>query len=431
MFLSFGEEGGRTAILEGTNDVVRGHCVPSLVAGERCIQILNCELIAQTAGVESSFAHKEAVLEGSGCSLRLRVDLEANRAELHLGDGVMAVAELRRCGETQDVAGSNFAGNALKLDGWKVMTLVDNELAIVGYEIRDGALAHEALEHGEGVGRASPSRAAIAAQRGQPSCPGRWGLAAGHGAQPSAPGAPPRASLRPRTRPRVDQDVLAQPRCRSRASPVSQSPTHSRRGPPSCDPRRSRPCRGTRLTGRPQKAFGTFPSNLTRTGLSRSLTGTNSTRRHALPHRKALPRPPPCIGRSWTNWGSPCTANQSTPARMTEGTRSKGRSSRRSTRRTPGRTGSTQPWLGHDPAPWVEPREGTFFVWPDGSLDQNVSKKGHPIVFTADELREALRNVGRDFAEFSTRLDGWLRSMSVPTDRIVAQFHRAFVAERS
>ena len=116
---------------------------------------------------------------------------------------------------------------------------------------------------------------------------------------------------------------------------------------------------------------------------------------------------------------------------MTEGTHSKGRSSRRSTRRTPGRTGSTQPWLGHDPAPWVEPREGTFFVWPDGSLDQNVSKKGHPIVFTADELREALRNVGRDFAEFSTRLDGWLRSMSVPTDRIVAQFHRAFVAERS
>lgn len=78
----------------------------------------------------------------------LRVYLEAHRAELHLGDRLVPIPTLRRCGQADDIASFHFTEDALELDSGEVMTLVDDDLAIARDEISHRFPPNEALDHG-------------------------------------------------------------------------------------------------------------------------------------------------------------------------------------------------------------------------------------------------------------------------------------------
>ena len=138
VILALGEEYRRAPFLERAHDVVQDHCVPRLVARQRGVEILDGDPVAERVRTEAGLADDEAVLEGARGALRLHVDLEAHRAELHLRDRVMAVAALRcRC-QPDDVARLDLAQDALELDRRQVMALVHDDLSVVSDEIRDG-----------------------------------------------------------------------------------------------------------------------------------------------------------------------------------------------------------------------------------------------------------------------------------------------------
>jgi hypothetical protein len=65
------------------------------------------------------------------------------------------------------------------------------------------------------------------------------------------------------------------------------------------------------------------------------------------------------------------------------------------------------PWLGHDPAPWVEKRGDEYLVWPDGGLDPVPMERLRPVCFSARELDEALTGVENDLKAFAERLRTW------------------------
>ncbi len=88
----------------------------------------------------------------------------------------------------------------------------------------------------------------------------------------------------------------------------------------------------------------------------------------------------------------------------------------------------TQPWLGHDPSPWVEAKGEQFLVWPDGGMGEAPTEGMHPVLFTNCELHRALDEVERDLAAFVDRLRTWCRTRSPEAaDQLAARFQQAFI----
>lgn len=69
------------------------------------------------------------------------------------------------------------------------------------------------------------------------------------------------------------------------------------------------------------------------------------------------------------------------------------------------------PWLGHDPDPWVEAKEGGFVVWPGADFGATFGPSGEMdgrgVAFSRDELHEALDQVQSSLAGFVPRLVSW------------------------
>jgi len=78
---ALGEQERRPAFFERTNHVVENHSVPRLVVREQRVQLLDLGL--RVGRPESGLTCDQPVLERTSGGLRLRVDREAHRAELH------------------------------------------------------------------------------------------------------------------------------------------------------------------------------------------------------------------------------------------------------------------------------------------------------------------------------------------------------------
>ena len=86
--------------------------------------------------------------------------------------------------------------------------------------------------------------------------------------------------------------------------------------------------------------------------------------------------------------------------------------------------GGGSPWLGHDPAPWVEKLKGSFVVHSDGGLGEDggpVTGVVTQISFSRSELEAAVELVQTDLAGFLMRLEDWARGHK-------PDFTRAFVS---
>jgi hypothetical protein len=84
-----------------------------------------------------------------------------------------------------------------------------------------------------------------------------------------------------------------------------------------------------------------------------------------------------------------------------------------------------QPWLGHDPSPWVEKRGEEFLVWPDGGLGAAKSVDLQPVRFSSRELAASLGDVERDLNEFVGRLREWTAARGPDYAEALAKRFRA------
>lgn len=87
------------------------------------------------------------------------------------------------------------------------------------------------------------------------------------------------------------------------------------------------------------------------------------------------------------------------------------------------------PWMGHNPAPFVEIREDRVNIWADGGLGGN-SAGGSPIAFSALEFETAVRQAAKDLSEFEEALRKWLRVHAPRHEHGVAgKFRERFIHE--
>lgn len=88
----------------------------------------------------------------------------------------------------------------------------------------------------------------------------------------------------------------------------------------------------------------------------------------------------------------------------------------------------TQPWLGHDPSPWVEVSGSTFVVWSNGGLGEGVAD-AVAVKFSTEELQAAITSVERDLQAFRDPLRAWANSRDpMCSNRLVQVFESTFLA---
>ena len=96
--------------------------------------------------LKSCLAQADLVAERPRRGLRFRVHPVTDRPTLHEDDRVMAILAGYRGRQSQDVARLGSARDELEADGREMMTLVDNQVAVIGNKVADLAVANEALD---------------------------------------------------------------------------------------------------------------------------------------------------------------------------------------------------------------------------------------------------------------------------------------------
>ncbi len=89
--------------------------------------------------------------------------------------------------------------------------------------------------------------------------------------------------------------------------------------------------------------------------------------------------------------------------------------------------GSGSPFLGHDPAPYVEATPTGFIVWADGGLGEVRAEQTAQIHFSPQRLAAALAEVHADLRGFLRVLRAWCdRAVPAHAEGIVAAFAESF-----
>ena len=87
-----------------------------------------------------------------------------------------------------------------------------------------------------------------------------------------------------------------------------------------------------------------------------------------------------------------------------------------------------QPWLGHDPSPWVEVQDDNFLVWPNGGMGEEIEASVKAARFTRTQLKIALASVQQDIRDFLLPLRRWaLHYCPEDAETLVACFAKAFI----
>lgn len=68
----------------------------------------------------------------------------------------------------------------------------------------------------------------------------------------------------------------------------------------------------------------------------------------------------------------------------------------------------TSPWMGHDPAPWIEFDQEARLVRQDGGLDRDRPQDPVDLRTTRTALDRALADAERDLRDFLDRARGWM-----------------------
>ena len=87
------------------------------------------------------------------------------------------------------------------------------------------------------------------------------------------------------------------------------------------------------------------------------------------------------------------------------------------------------PWLGHNPAPWVEQVDDDFVIWADGGLGRFQSGSTRFLRLSRDQLERGITSVDAALEGFAESLDATLaRWNSGEASAIATAFREVFLA---
>jgi hypothetical protein len=124
MIPSFRQDDWAASFVERGDDVVENESIACIVDGERPVDVLDPTIGRGIPNLKSCLPYDKPMLERSTSRMTPWINLKAYGSELHLENGVMAVASLGRGRETQDVPRPHLGHHAFEGNRGNVVTLV-------------------------------------------------------------------------------------------------------------------------------------------------------------------------------------------------------------------------------------------------------------------------------------------------------------------
>lgn len=152
MFGSLGDNEGGAAGAEGVEDFGADELVAGVVLIEGIAEGLEGEawVLVEFVGIlKGGGADEDFVGEGACGGLLAGIDSVSDGAALHEDDGMVSVLAGDGGGEAEDEFGFCASGDEFEALCGEVVAFVDDEVAVVGDEVFDHALANEALDDGD------------------------------------------------------------------------------------------------------------------------------------------------------------------------------------------------------------------------------------------------------------------------------------------
>jgi len=145
MILSLGQHDGPPALLERQTHVTSDKLSASAVSGYGPVDGMVRRVLVRHR--HRCLPNDELVLERACRGLRLGADGVPDRPELHRTDRMMSIPPTGRCGQPDDEARADGCQHPLERHSGNVMTLVDDDVAIVADYPADLPVADKALNH--------------------------------------------------------------------------------------------------------------------------------------------------------------------------------------------------------------------------------------------------------------------------------------------
>ena len=147
VIFAFSQQDGRSAFLEHGDDVVDDALVTFPIFCKDAVSVLDTAAGPLGGNAESRLSHDQLMLKRSARRLALSIHPVADGPKLHLGDGLVAIAPLRRGGETDEIARLHLRQNTLEGERRQVVAFIDDDVTVRSNEIVDSFLTDEALHH--------------------------------------------------------------------------------------------------------------------------------------------------------------------------------------------------------------------------------------------------------------------------------------------
>src|ERR1700739_1476194 len=147
MIFALSQQDGRSAFLEDGDDVVDDALVTFLVCCKDAVNVLDAAAGPLGGNAEPRLSHDQLMLKRSARRVALSIHPVTDGPKLHLGDGLVAIAPLRRGSEAGEIARLHLRQNTLKGKCRQVVAFIDEDVTVGSNEIVYSFLTDEALHH--------------------------------------------------------------------------------------------------------------------------------------------------------------------------------------------------------------------------------------------------------------------------------------------
>jgi hypothetical protein len=116
VLFAFRQQDWGPTFLHGHEHIVNNLFITFFIGNQHTVEFLDGYIGCQYRGIEAGFPYDEPMIEMALCQLASRIDLESDRADLHMYNRLVPVAALRCGRQTDHISRLDLGEDALKRD---------------------------------------------------------------------------------------------------------------------------------------------------------------------------------------------------------------------------------------------------------------------------------------------------------------------------
>src|SRR5689334_17722703 len=139
MLAALRQQNWGTTGLNCTHDIAQDEAIAVVILSKLLVEFLYGALFGQYPTTKCSLSNNQSMGKRARLGLVLCIHDKSRGAKLHLDNRVVAITALWSCGEADNIPSLDLGKYTFKRHGGAMMTLIHNDMAIVGDKILNAA----------------------------------------------------------------------------------------------------------------------------------------------------------------------------------------------------------------------------------------------------------------------------------------------------